>query len=211
MNLLKFLWTASASRTLTIIILTVLNGIAGGALLIFLPDAASNIYSPDRYRFYAICLPLTIISFLVTRHFSLKKTEYLAEDAVENMVLRITNTVRHAELSEFEQMESSDIRLSIANAQSIGNGACKNMESLQANISLFIGLLYIFFYLSNIAGLVILVSRFLRLMVNEMFGSIFYRFAHEQLNEEKEIVNSFKNHLYGFKELKFNKNKQLKK
>ncbi len=207
MNLIKFLWSASPVSTLTIIILSSVNGIAGGILLILIPDAALNIFSTDRFWFYAVSLPVTIIVFLVSRHLSQQKTEILAEKALEDMVLRITNSVRHAELKEFEQYKNSDILLSIANAQTISSAAGRNMESLQAYVTLFIGWLYIFFFLSHLFGLFLLLARFVLLMIQEMFGKIIRAYAQEQMKEEKRMFNIFQSHLYGFKELKFNQKK----
>lgn len=204
MNLIKFLWSASERKTLIILILSVINGIAGGMLLILIPDAALNIFSTDYYWFYAVCLPVTVIVFLFSKHLSQQKTEALAEQVLEDMVLKITNTVRHTELAQFEQYKKSDILLSIANAQVISRAATKNMESLQAYITVFSGWLYIFFFLSPMFGLFLLMTRFILILVQEMFGKIIRSYVQKQMKEERVMFNAFQNHLYGFKELKFN-------
>jgi len=207
MNLIRFLWSASESRTLTVMVLTVLNGISGGILLVLLPDAALNIFSTHRYLFYAVSLPAAAGSFLLTRHLARKKTDALAEHTVENMTLSITNTIRHRELPEVERFDRSDILLGIANAHTISTGAGKNIESVQAYITLFIGWGYIFFFLSYVAGLAILFARLFQIMIEELFEKIFHKFIREQMEEEKEMFGAFRNHLYGFKELKFSRNK----
>jgi len=207
MKLIKFLWDTSPSRTLTIIALTILNGVSGGLLLILIPDAASKIFWTDQYFFYAVSLPLTTALFVITRHLSRKKTVFFAEQSLENMVLRVSNTVRLAELSDLEQTDMSNIFMTLSDSQIISSGANEQLEALQANISLFIGWLYIFFCLSQMTGLIILISRLFMLLVTEMFGKIFRNFAHEELKENKKMFGALRNLLYGFNELKFNKKK----
>ncbi|MDM8517362.1 cyclic peptide export ABC transporter [Desulfobacterales bacterium HSG16] len=207
MKLFKFLWAASEIATLYIIILSVINGIAGGMLLILFPDAALNIYSKGQYLFYAVTLPIVSMAFLVSKHMVQKKTEALVGRAMEEMVLRVTNTARHTELPEFELFNQQDIFISIADAQTVSNAAAKNMESFQAYMILFIGWLYITFFISPIFGLFLLGSRFLQILIQEMFGKIIFSFVREQFKEEKEVFTAFRNHLYGFKELKFNRKK----
>ncbi|OQY58189.1 MAG: hypothetical protein B6245_13185 [Desulfobacteraceae bacterium 4572_88] len=207
MNLFKFLWSASGSAALNIVILSVINGISGGMLLILFPGAALNISSEGQYLFYAVTLPITTIVFLVSRHLAQQRTEALAGRAVEDMVLSVTNTVRHAELPAFEQFSQPDILMSISDAQTISDAAVKNMESLQAYITLLIGWLYIFFYLSPFFGLFLLGVRLLQILIKEMFRKIIGSLVREQLKEEKEIFTAFRNHLYGFRELKFNRSK----
>ena len=131
----------------------------------------------------------------------------LAEQSLEDMVLRVSNTVRLAELSDLEQTDVSNVFMTLSDSQIISSGASKQVESLQANISLFIGWLYIFFYLSYATGLVLLLSRLFQLLITEMFQKIFREFAQEELKEEKNMFGAFRNLLYGFKELKFNRKK----
>ena len=207
MKLIKFLWETSPEKTLVIIVLTVFNGIAGGLLLVLLPDAASTVFRPDQYLFYAVSLPLVTASFIISRYLCRKKTVMLAEQSLEDMVLRVSNTVRLAELSDLEQTDVSNVFMTLSDSQIISSGASKQVESLQANISLFIGWLYIFFYLSYATGLVLLLSRFFQILITEMFQKIFREFAHEELKEEKKMFGAFRNLLYGFKELKFNRKK----
>ncbi|VEN73203.1 conserved membrane hypothetical protein [Candidatus Desulfarcum epimagneticum] len=211
LNLFDFLWSTSRRATLNIIILSVMNGISGGILLILLPGAALNIDSNEQLVFYSLALPVMTILFLVSRHLSQQKTEALAGRGVEDMVMRISNTVRHAEFQEFEKFKRSDILLGIADAQVISDAADKNMQFLQSYIILFIGWLYIFVFLSPFFGIFILLARLLLILLQEMFRKIIASLAREQLEEETDMFTAFQNHLYGFKELKFNlgKNKDI--
>ena len=140
MDLFKFLWSASKIKALHITVLSVINGVAGGLLVILLPDAAVNIYTPGRYLYYLFLLPIIIITFLVSKHFVLLKTESLAGIAVEKMIMQVVNTVRHLEFPKFQECNREDIILSIADAQMISTAACKNLESLQVYMSLCIGI-----------------------------------------------------------------------
>ncbi|MCI5227507.1 MAG: hypothetical protein D3918_12820, partial [Candidatus Electrothrix sp. AX2] len=117
MDLFNFLWAASRPKAMHITILTVINGIAGGLLVILLPTAAVDIYNPDKHLFYLFVIPSVIVAFLVSKHFVLLKTEALAGIAVEEMIMQVTNTVRHLELPEFQKCNREDIILSIADPQ----------------------------------------------------------------------------------------------
>lgn len=207
MDLFNFLWAASRPKAMHITILTVINGIAGGLLVILLPTAAVDIYNPDKHLFYLFVIPSVIVAFLVSKHFVLLKTEALAGIAVEEMIMQVTNTVRHLELPEFQKCNREDIILSIADAQLISTAACKNMESIQVYITLFIGWCYITFHLSPLLGLLLIGARFLQILIQEMFVKIIFSYVCEQQQDEKEIFTVLQHHLYGFKELKFNRKK----
>ena len=209
MNLFKFLWAASGTEALRITILVVINGLAGGMLLILFPDAAVNLY-PEGRRLLLYGLPLfaCVAVFLVSRHMVQLKTEALTGRAVDQIILRLTNTVRHSELSEFQRLSQEDIFLSVADAQAINTAACKSMESLQSYITLLVGWFYITFYISSLFGLILLAARMLQVLLQEMFGKIIFSYVREHQQEEKEVFAALQNQLYGFKELKFNKKKR---
>ncbi|MCI5191963.1 MAG: cyclic peptide export ABC transporter [Candidatus Electrothrix sp. AU1_5] len=208
MELFKFLWTASGAETLRITILVVINGLAGGMLLIFLPDAAIHLHPKGRYLFYGVLLLVNIAVFLISRHTVQLKTEALAGKAVDQMILRMTNTVRHTELIEFQQLSQEDIFLSVAASRTISTAASKLMESFQAYITLLVGWFYIAFYISSLFGLILLGVRMLQVLLQEMFGKIIFSYVREHQQEEKEVFAALQNQLYGFKELKFNKKKR---
>ena len=54
MHLFKFLWSTSKAKALQITVLSVINGVAGGLLVILLPHAAVDIYLQNRHLFYLI-------------------------------------------------------------------------------------------------------------------------------------------------------------
>jgi putative ATP-binding cassette transporter len=207
MDLFKFLWSTSKIKALHITVLSVINGVAGGLLVILLPDAAVDIYVQNNHLLYLTLLPVIILIFLTSKHFVLLKTEALAGAAVEEMIMQTANTVRHLELPEFQQCNREDIILGVADAQIISKAACKNMETLQVYITLFIGWFYITFFLSPLLGLFLITARFLQILIQEMFGKILFSCVLEQQKDEKEVFTTLQNHLYGFKELKFNQKK----
>lgn len=209
MNLFKFLWAASVPEALRITILAVINGLAGGMLLILFPDAAVNLSPKGGYLLeYGVPLLASVAVFLVSRHMVQLKTEALAGKAVDQMILRLTNTVRHTELPEFQQLSQDDMFLSVADAQAISTAACKSMESFQSYITLLLGWCYITFSISSLFGLILLAARMLQTLLQEMFGKIIFSYVREHQQEEKEVFAALQNQLYGFKELKFNKRKR---
>ena len=205
MTLFELLWNTSQKRTLYIIVISIINGICGGIILILFPEAALNIFTEGKYLFYLTWLPPVTIVFILSKRISRKMTSLLAENACEKMILEIANTVRHFELAEFEKHGETDINTSIASSKLISSAAEKNIDSIQNNIILAIGWLYIFFYLSYFLGIIILVWRLLYFSLWETFRNITGSFAKEELQKQNILFQIVKNHLYGFKELKFNK------
>ncbi len=207
MNIFKFLWNTSTDATLRITLLSIINGLSGGLILIFFPDAAINMYTAENYLFYGTLLPVITVVFLVTRHFVQLKTEALASKAVEEMVMEVTNTVRHTELPKFQRFNQEDIFLSIADAQTISTAACKTMETFQSYLALLVGWLHIAFHISPFFGLLLLAARLIQILLQEMFGKIIFSYAREQQQEEKKFFAALQQQLYGFRDLKFNRKK----
>jgi len=206
MNLLKFILDTS-EKSLAVVIFSVITGISGGMLTVLYSNAILDIFSEEHYLLYLVALPLTSVIFIVSKRISQQKTAVLAERKLEETILKITNTVRHAELAEFEQLDRSEIYTSIVNAQTITRGATRSIDVFQCNITLLVGWLYVFFWLSPLLGLLLIIWNLLYLFVREMFLQIMQSQAGEELGKQTDLFRIFQNCLYGFKELKFNRQK----
>jgi len=206
MDLLKFILDMS-EKAMAVIVFSVTSAISGGVLIILYSNAVLDVFSREQYQFYVVVLPLTTVIFLVSKRLSQQYTAVLAEQKLEKTILKITNTVRHAELSEFEQQDQSEIYTSIVNAQRITRAATINIDMVQNYIILFIGWSYILLSLSLFLGLVMLSWQLLHALIQEMFQEIMHSEANEELGHQTDLFKGFQNYLYGFKELKFNKQK----
>jgi len=96
MNLLKFILDTS-EKSLAVVIFSVITGISGGMLTVLYSNAILDIFSEEHYLLYLVALPLTSVIFIVSKRISQQKTAVLAERKLEETILKITNTVRHAE------------------------------------------------------------------------------------------------------------------
>ena len=170
-------------------------------------NAVLDVFSKEHYLFYLIALPLATVIFIVSKRLSQQKTAVLAERKLEETILKITNTVRHAELPEFERQDKSEIYTSIVNAQTITRAATINIDTLQNYIILFIGWCYIVLYLSTLLGVLIVSWQLLHLLIQEAIQKIMQNEASKELDKQTDLFNMFQGCLYGFKELKLNKRK----
>ncbi|MCP4104981.1 MAG: cyclic peptide export ABC transporter [Desulfobacteraceae bacterium] len=207
MYFIRFLWSVSEKTGLYVITLSVINGISGGLLVILFPNAAIDFFSGNLHVLYFVALPATAAVYVVSKHLSQRSTDSAIQGAVEKMILEITNTVRHEELPEFEQRSRSDIHMSVVNAQSISFAAVRGIEAFQTNISLVTGWIYILLFISWGFGILLLILRLISHMINETIEKIVMSFSIEQMQQETGLFKAFQNHLFGFKELKFNSKK----
>ncbi|MCP4104982.1 MAG: hypothetical protein GY749_05530 [Desulfobacteraceae bacterium] len=187
-----------------IIALSVINGISGGLLIILFPNAAIELVSGNLNIIYFAVLPASVAMLLISKHLVQLRVNCVVNEAVEKMILENANTVRHDELPAFEQRNRSDIRMSIANAPSIADAATRNIETFQCYISLIVGWLYILLFISWWFGVTILFLRLLSVMLSEMFEKIVKSLSLDQMKEQTGLFKVFHNHLFGFKEMKFN-------
>ncbi|MBF0118550.1 MAG: cyclic peptide export ABC transporter [Desulfobacterales bacterium] len=207
MEFLTYLRNIHLKSAYNIILLSFISGISGGALIILYPNAAIHIFDPNNYLFYLFVLPITSSIFIFSKRFSQKKTNHAMEENLEDTILSIANTIRHDELSNFEKRNRADIYLSIVNAQNITQAAAKSIDALEHKITLIIGWIYIFVFLSSFFGWVILIWRLLIILLRETFQTIIKSIIFEEMKAQKDLFKIFETHLYGFKELKFNKKK----
>ncbi len=207
MKLLKFILKGSESEGLMIIILSVVAGISAGIFVILCSEAALNIFSEKNYLFYLMTLPPTAATHLISNRISQRKAATVSEQKVGEMILSIANTVRLMELPEFEQRRSSGIYMSIAEAQTISRAATRNIEVIQNRAVLLVTWLYIFFFLSPLVGLGLLVWQLCILVFMDVIVQIIVSLMGEESRKQADLFDMFQHYLYGFKELKFNKSK----
>jgi len=207
MKLLKLLFNISVKQTYYILGLSIINGIAGGLLLILYSNAIIDLLTKSNYKFYVIILPIIIIIFLLSKRYSQKKVSLLIEQYLESIVLKITNSIRHLKLSEFEKINKTEIFMSIINSKTITQGVTIIIDIIQVNLLLLIAWIYIFFFISKILGIFLIFWCLFFLITLETFQKIIKSLVHEELTQHSILSKSFKDILYGFKELKFNLNK----
>ncbi|MDO9265222.1 MAG: ABC transporter transmembrane domain-containing protein, partial [Desulfosalsimonadaceae bacterium] len=207
MDFIKYLRNASFEIKYLILVLSVISGITGGALLILYPNAALHIFEKGKYLYYLLILPPVSCIFLISKRLSQSKTAEATEHALENQILTILNTIRQDELVDFEKRDRADIYLSIVNASAITQAATKSIDAFTHNITLIIGWLYIYFFLAPFLGWLIVIWRLIYVMFRESFQKIIKSILIEELKEQKDLFHVFQNHLFGFKELKFHRKK----
>jgi len=207
MNLFKFILDGSESEGIMIIVLSVIAGISAGIIVILFSDAVMNIFSKKNYWFYLLTLPPMTLIHLVSNRIAQRKVATISEQKVGEMILSIANTIRHAELPEFEQYRSSGVYMSIAEAQIISRAATRNVEALQNRVVLLVTWLYIFFSLSYMVGLGLLIWQLCILFFMDVIVQIIVSLMGEESRRQTDLFDVFQHYLYGFKELKFNKRK----
>lgn len=207
MNFFTYLRHISVRDAYIIMLYAALGGISGGALLILYPNAAIHIFDPGKYRFYLCVIPPISLIFLIAKKISQKKTAQVIEKNLEDQILSIMNTIRHDEPADFEKRKRADIHMSMVYAQTVTQAATKTIDTLEHHLTLIIGWLYIFIFLSPVFGWVILVWRLLQYLLREAFQQIIKSIVVEEHREHVALVTIFQSFLYGFKELKLSRKK----
>jgi len=207
MNLLKFIVDGSESEGLMIIALSVIAGISAGIIVILFSDAAMNIFSKKNYLFYLLTLPPVTLIHLVSNRIAQRKVATISEQKVGEMILGIANTVRHTELPEFERHRSSGVYAGIAEAQIISRAATRSIEAIQNRVVLLVTWFYIFFSLSYLVGLGLLLWQLFIIFFIDVIMSIVVSLMGEESQRQTDLFDVFQHYLYGFKELKFNRGK----
>jgi len=207
MEFFKLLLKESAPKTLYLLIISLIAGITGGAIIPLVINTAEKAVSGKLVWLNIILPPVVAVLLILTKRISQQQTAILVGGIQQKLVLTIAGNVRHAELPIIENHSlRSDIFLRIVNSQQITNAATKSIDTFQNIIVIFICWLYIF-SLSYRMSLILSLAFLFATIVYELFQKLTYPFVHKETDTEKEMFRSFNHILDGFKEIKMNRRK----
>ena len=201
MEFIKFLYEIDHKETLFIIIISVVYGVSTGLMIPLVLTAAMDIITGKSWLMWTFLLTCCFLVQMISFQISEGKTAKLANQALENILISIMNTIRHDELQHFEQRNHSEIRMSVGEAGDISEGIAYNIRIFQSMVIVFALWVYTF-YLSSVTGLIFLAIYGLIIMaydvVRQLNTSQFIRIS----ETENRLFNIFHHFLNGFKEIK---------
>lgn len=204
-KLLVFFRRESESPWRTILIMSILSGIANGLLLAVINASAgttSHLYLNLRYL--AIFL-LSFILFYYTKKLAMTQSTIIVEQVLRTVRVRITDKIRSSALLAFEGIGREVVYNRITQeTTTISQAAPILINASQAAIMLAFAAIYIF-YLSEAALLISVVSI--------GGGMIMYLAHHRQVSQElreadrkeREFLALLSQVMEGFKEIKLNR------
>lgn len=189
-----------------LLVLSVISGVAGGLIVPLVLYGAHDIAAGRDYAPYMVVLPAMTGVLIVSKRGIQQHAALLAEASLERLILRITNALRHANLSEIERCRQADILLTIANTKDVTTAAIKSVNAFQSVLSLATGWGYIT-WLSRPAGFIMLLALAVALSVRQAFHYASETTLKEEVANEHALFAIFHHLLDGCKQLKLHHRK----
>lgn len=191
----------------TMLIYTVISGIANAILLSVFNSAANSAEKGSVNIKYLALFGVTILIFFITKKYILKKSVTIVENSIYNIRMRVLGKLRNCELSSIEDIGKADIFTSVSHdANFISQSAAVIVNAFQACILVAFTLVYIAFlsfwaFLTTIGILYIAISFYMRRQKG-------VNVALQQATEnETALYNHIENLIDGFKEIKISRRK----
>src|SRR5947207_1192611 len=147
MDLINFLRSAKSAQWNTIIAMSVLSGLAGGAILAIVNTAATSdgadASSPPRLQL-VVLFAVAIALYALTKWWSATRTATVLEHLVTDLRLRVCGKLRHAELETIEGIDKAEAYTTITQDSSrIALCGSMIMNTAQQAVVLIAGSLYL--------------------------------------------------------------------
>lgn len=192
----------------SITFMAVLSGLANAGLLALINLGAE--VSEDEglnYRFLAIYIVIFLIFFIAKRYSILHSTQEI-EKIIKNIRERISDKVKRSELSTLENIEKSNIFVSLTrDTTTLSQSAIALMNTSQSIVMIFFAFLYILF-ISKLMFFIIILSITFVIIAYSFFAEEFNRDLMKTNSVEARFFSSLDSAIYGFKELKMNTKKR---
>ncbi|MCI5148184.1 MAG: hypothetical protein D3916_02070, partial [Candidatus Electrothrix sp. MAN1_4] len=193
-----------SQRVIIIGVLSLVSGVAMGLLVPLFLHVAHIIQSGVSLTGYMISAPIITVTFLVSRYFAQYQTAILAEEIYEVLTVRVCNRIRQAELTEVEQLQSSDVYDKLISNQRISEFAISGIDIMQFLISAGVCWVY-FFSLTRIGAIVLLLFVLATIMLHEAFQTIQAPHIRKERRNQQKMFIIFNHFLFGFRELKLDR------
>ncbi len=193
----------------TVIIYTVISGIANAGLLSVLNSAANSAENGTVNIKYVAIFAVEMAIFYITKRYILRQSVEIVEASVFNIRIRLLEKVRKCELVAMELIGKAEIFTRISNdANFISQSAAVIVNASQALVLVFFTLIYIAYLSLKAFAITVGVIA---------FATAYYFRRQKLINEEVKAANQNETDLYdqvenlmnGFKEVNDFKNDQL--
>lgn len=207
MRLFDFLRKESSESWTPLIAMTVVSGIANGAILALI-NAGASAAASDSLSFRVLTLFIIAIAvFMLAKKWSLNRTMASVEAMVRTLRVRICDKLRRAELSFVESLGRGELYTTVGqDANLISQTTFIIINAAQEAIMLIFALVYIA-WLSTVGFVIVLVS----IVVGVTFYYAHRRSLTDDLRRlasvDARFLDTIEHIVDGFKEVKLNRRK----
>jgi len=208
-KILQFFNKESQAPKTRILLFAIISGLANSLILAVINSAAevvSGNHADAQVQYFFIYL-ITIILFIYTRKYSLSHATIAIEELVNKVRIRITDKIRHSELTFIENTGSSDLYTYLTkDTVVISESAVIIVSVAQSAIVLFFCFLYIA-WISLLGFFIALASVGIAVLIYLAHANNVRVDLHDTVKKEAEFFGSLDHVLGGFKEIKMNQQK----
>ena len=126
MELLKLLRKASLTKTVFILLMSLIAGIAGGLVVPLVLTTAEQVAAGQYHPRAILSLLALAVLLILPKRVAQTQTARLTEQALAQLITRIANIIRHTELAEFEKLNRADVYVTIHECADDRDGRCQN-------------------------------------------------------------------------------------
>lgn len=206
-KLLDFLKQENTSSWPRIVGLTMLSGVANGAVLALI-NAGATAAANDELSFRLLLLFLIAITvYVLTKKISLNRSMATVEGMVKNLRVRVCDKIRKAELPFIETLGKGQLYTTVSqDANLISQSAFVIIHAAQGGIMVIFALLYVA-WLSPLAFFILLGAVGTALVFYSRHRKALLTDLAEQAVKDAEFLDSLGHMIDGFKEAKLNRRK----
>ena len=207
MRLFQFLRNERTESWRPVILMTVVAGIANGALLALINAGASAAASEQAGTQILVLYVLAIAVFIIAKNYGLNATLTRVEQMVRELRVRICDKVRRADLPFIEKLGRGQLYTTVAqDANLISQSAFIITNAAQEAVMLLFALLYIA-WLSLLSFFIIVIAIGIGAAVYEKHRRALNRDLQQLTARDAEFLDSMSHVIDGFKETKLNRKK----
>ncbi len=207
MQLVQFLRKESTDCWRTIAIMAVISGIANGVLLAVI-NAGSTAASQDETSIrYLVLFIIAMAVFILAKKHALTRCTIVVEYMIKQVRLRISDKIRHSELSLVENLGRGDLYTKLSqDANTISQSAFMIINAAQESIMLVFAALYLA-WLSKTAFLIIAASIIAAIFIYMQHRKTILADYCAMTQREASFLDSLGHIIDGFKEIRINRRK----
>ena len=187
-------------------IFSVVGGLSEVSSVILTLNGIQDIIHGVNFLLYAILLPCSALTFIISKRISQTQTAYFTESLLNKLYIEIIDDIRQNELEDVEKLNTSEIYSKMLNAQIITDSAVKGVHCWQNLIVILFLWLYIF-NITPTGGLFCLLLISIAVAVYQVSQQLMAPLIKTESEQEKELSSLFNHILYGAKEIRINQQK----
>ncbi len=210
MKLLDFLNKESTTPVSKVIFMAVITGFSNSILLGIVNHAADFIARKDITTQYFIMYILAFLLFLYGQWYSLAGSVSLIEEALSNLRVRLSNKLRHVDLSFYETKGESIIYNRLTNDNAMLSQAIPRIAMAAQFVTLIVFSLIYMAFISLVSFVITVIGIIIGYYFVTAENKKIRKSIVNIINHETEYFESLSHLLNGFKEIKINKVKSSK-